>query len=68
MRFVIGKPRATSEYALLDNRCGLQKGTLRVLFKDIASGERDSVMIDHSSGSPAPIRLNLWQPISIDTD
>ena len=66
--FVIWKPRATSEYALLDNRCGLQKGTLRMLFKDIAPGERDSVMIDHTSGSPAPIRLNLWQPISIDTD
>ena len=66
--FIVWKPRATSEYALLDNRCGLPKGTLRMLFKDIATGERDSIMIDHTANSPAPLRLNIWQPISIDTD
>ena len=64
--FILWKPRATSEYALLDNRCGLPKGTLRMLFSDIAPGDRDSITIDHTSGSPAPIRLNLWQPVSLD--
>ena len=64
--FVLWKPRATSEYSLLDNRCGLPKETLRMLFKDIAPGARDSIMIDHSEGSPAPLRLNIWQPITLD--
>ena len=62
------RPRATSEYALLDNRCGLPKGTLRMLFKTIAPGEQDSIMIDHTPNSPAPIRLNIWTKVEIDTD
>ena len=64
--FVLWRPRATSEYALLDNRCGLPKGTLRMLFDSLAPGERDSIMIDHSANSPAPLRLNVWQPIELD--
>ena len=58
----------TSEYALLDNRCGLPKGTLHMLFKTIAPGEQDSIMIDHTPNSPAPIRLNIWTKVEIDTD
>ena len=66
--FILWKPRASSEYALLDNRCGLPKGSLRAMFKDIAPGERDSIMIDHTANSPAPIRLNIWTPVEIATD
>ena len=66
--FILWRPRANSEYALLDNRCGVPKGTLRMLFDEVAPGERDSIMIDHTANSPAPLRLNIWQPISIDTD
>ena len=66
--FVLWRPRASSEYALLDNRCGLPKGSLRAMFADVAPEERDSIMIDHTPNSPAPIRLNIWTPVEIATD
>ena len=66
--FIIFKPRANSEYSLLDNRCGLPKGSLRELFRTIATGERDSIMVDHTPNSPTPIRLNIWTPVEIDAD
>ena len=66
--FLLWKPRSTSEYALLDNRCGLPNGTLHMLFKTISPGEQDNVMIDHTPNSPAPIRLNIWTKVEIDTD
>ena len=64
--FILWRPRATSEYALLDNRCGLPRGTLHMLFNEIATGEQDSIMVDHSPNTPAPLRLNIWQPITLD--
>ena len=66
--FILWRPRANSEYALLDNRCGLPKGTLRMLFDEVAPGERDSITVDHTAGSPAPIRLNLWTPVELIVD
>ena len=66
--FILWKPRSNSEYALLDNRCGLPKGSLRALFRDVAPGDRDSIMVDHTAGSPAPLRLNIWTPIEITSD
>ena len=62
------RPRANSEYALLDNRCGLGKGTLRMLFDEVAPGERDSVAVDHTPNTPAQLRLNIWQPIELIAD
>ena len=38
------------------------------MFADVAQGDRDSIMIDHTANSPAPIRLNIWQPVEIATD
>lgn len=66
--FVLWKPRASSEYALLDNRTGLPKGTLRRLFEEVAPLETDNITIDHTAGSPAPLRLNIWRPISIEPE
>jgi hypothetical protein len=61
--FIIWKPRARNECALIENRCGLIKGALKGLFEQIATGPRDSLTVDHTHSSPSRLRLNVWQPI-----
>ena len=62
--FVIWKPRARNECALIENRCGLKKGGLRALFEGVATGPRDSICVDHTLRSPATLRLNIWEPVA----
>jgi ABC-type cobalamin/Fe3+-siderophores transport system ATPase subunit len=62
--YILWKPRARNELTLVENRVGLAKDTLRDLFKNVASGHRDSICIDMTENTPAPLRLNIWQTIS----
>jgi hypothetical protein len=62
--FIIWKPRATNEVGLIENRTGLKKGVLKALFQEIATGPQDSLCVDYTHGSPARLRLNVWQPIA----
>lgn len=66
--YIIWKPRARNEIQLVENRVGMKKDTLKELFKTIASGYRDSICIDLTEKSPAPLRLNIWKPIQQVTD
>ena len=61
--FILWKPRSRSELAMIDNRTGLKKDTLKELFKTVATGHRDSICVDLSQNSPAKLRLNIWQKI-----
>ena len=62
---ILWKPKARNELAMVENRCGLEDGTLKELFKTIATGHRDSICIDLKEGTPAKLRLNVWQPIEL---
>ena len=64
--FIVWKPRARNELSLIENRVGLPDGTLKELFKTIATEHRDSICIDLKEKSPAPLRLNVWQKIEIE--
>lgn len=64
--FVVWRPHARNELSLIENRCGLDKGMLKEIFDTVAKRPRDSVCIDLTAGSPAPLRLNLWTPILVD--
>jgi hypothetical protein len=61
--FIVWKPRARNEVALIENRVGLLKGALKALFDSAATGPQDSICIDHTYNSPSRLRLNVWQPI-----
>ena len=63
---VIYKPRAYSELALIENRVGYEKGTLKELFNTVATGYRDSICVD--IGTPAKLRKNIWQKIKAVED
>jgi len=65
--FIIWKPRARTELGLIENRTGLEKDTLKDLFKTVATGHRDSITIDLTENTPSKLRLNVFQPIELQS-
>ena len=62
--FVVWKPRDRDEIGRIEKRVGLEKGTLKEIF-DAAKDDHDSICIDHTRGTSAPLRLNLFTEIMI---
>ena len=63
--FVIWLPRDRDEIGRIEKRVGLEKGVLKEIFDAVAHDEHDSIMIDHTRGTSAPLRLNIFTPIEI---
>jgi len=63
--YVIYKPQARNELSLIENRVGLPGGTLDEMFNTIATKFNDNICIDITKNTPAPIRLNIFQPIEL---
>jgi energy-coupling factor transporter ATP-binding protein EcfA2 len=66
--YVLWRPRAYSELALIENRVGYPKGTLKELFNTVATGHRDSICVDMTENSPCKLRLNIWKQIQSDSE
>ena len=63
--YILWKPRARNELAMIENRVGLPQDTLKELFKTVATGHRSSICVDMTENSPAPLRLDVWKPIEV---
>jgi hypothetical protein len=61
--FVLWRPASRRQQTAIEDRVGLPKGELTGLFADAAKKPRDSITVDLTPGSPAPLRLNLWEPL-----
>jgi hypothetical protein len=48
---------------MIENRCGYPKHSFRDIFKTIATGFYDSICVDLTRNTPAPLRLNIWEKI-----
>ena len=66
--FVLWLPRDRDEIGRIEKRVGLDKGVLKDIFDAVTQDEHDSITVDHTKNSPAPLRLNLFQPIEIDPE
>lgn len=64
--FIIYKPKPRNELELITNRVGMKKGSLKEMFNTIATGYRDSICIDCTENTPAPLRLNIWKKIYVE--
>ena len=64
--FILWDSASRLERSMICNRVGLPKGSLDYLFKYVANGEYDSIMIDRTVGTPHFIRKNLYEPIDED--
>jgi len=63
--FLLYKPQSRAEISHIANRVGLEADELHHLFNNVCSSPYDSILVDRTVGSPAPLRLNLYQPINI---
>ena len=63
--YILWKPRARSEAGLIEDRVGMPKGTLKELFTTVATKHFDSICVDMTKDSPAPLRLNIFTPIEL---
>ena len=66
--FVVWRPRDRDEIGRIEKRVGLDKGALKDIFDAVAPNDYDSICVDHTRNSPAPLRLNLWTPIEVLPD
>lgn len=64
--FLIYKPRSRLDLTTIANRCGIDKEDIKEIFNSICNGNYDSLLIDHSVGSPAMLRKNLFQKIEMN--
>jgi hypothetical protein len=64
--FIIYKPMARNELSMIENRVGMPLGMLDELFDTVATKFNDSICVDKTKGTPAPLRLNIFQPIEIN--
>ena len=63
--FLVWRPRDRDEIGRIEKRVGLEKGVLKEIFDSVSNDEHDSICIDHTRSSPAPLRLNLFLPIDL---
>jgi len=63
--FVLYAPTSRQECAVMGSRAGLDKGVLKTLFDGLCRSPYDNIMVDRTIGSPAPIRLNVYQPVDL---
>jgi hypothetical protein len=63
--YVIYKPRARNEITMIENRVGLPQHMLDNLFDSIAINFNDSICVDLTKNTPAPLRLNIFTPIEV---
>lgn len=62
--FVIYRPHCTDELSTIARRIGMSGKELKYLFDNIATKNSDSIMVDKTSGSPYPLRLNGFNIIN----
>lgn len=60
---IVYKPTARDELAMIENRCGLPIHTMQEIFASLAPGFYDSLTVDLTKDSPAPLRVNLFQRV-----
>jgi hypothetical protein len=63
--FFVWKPVARNEISLIENRVGLKKGLLSEMLAEFRKSQYDGFCFDFTTDSPAPIRLNLFEPLEI---
>jgi hypothetical protein len=66
--FMVYKPTSKLELTTIANRIGLDKDKLKKLFKTKCTGDWDNITVDRTIGTPYPIRKNIFEVLSDDSD
>lgn len=61
--YLIYKPNGHLELSNIANRCGMPPDDMHEIFNTVCDGTYDSLMVDKTIGTPAPLRKNVFQKI-----
>jgi hypothetical protein len=61
--FIIYRPNNSDELVTIGRRVGLKKEEILEIFNTLLTEKRDTLTIDMTENSPAPLRKNLFTPI-----
>ena len=63
--FLLYKPRSKQDLTMIANRIGMEIDDIQEIFKNICNKRFDSLLIDHTPDTPAPLRKNIFQKIEM---
>ena len=66
--FVVYKPNSKSELVSISDRIGMDADDLKAMFKQFCPEYYDFIMIDKTKGSLYPLRKNIYEIISYNSD
>ena len=64
----IWRPSDNDQLMTISRRCGMKSKDLEYLFEKYAPGDLDSILVDQTSGTPYPLRLNGFNIIEKEND
>jgi Cdc6-like AAA superfamily ATPase len=62
--FVIWKPTDMDQLNAIGRKCGLKNKDFEILFDRLITEKRDSLCVDMTANSPAPLRKNIFEIIT----
>ena len=66
--FVLWKTHDENQFRMICNRVGMKEAEIESIFTDLHFGKRDSLMIDKTPDSPAPLRKNIFDKIEFEIE
>jgi hypothetical protein len=66
--YMIYKPVSKLELTTISNRVGVDKDKMREIFKTKCAGPHDHLFVDRTIGTPYPLRKNIFEVLSDDSD
>jgi hypothetical protein len=63
--WVIWRPSDTDQLNIIARRVGFKSKEFSNIFDTIAPREHDSILVDKTSGTPFPLRLNAYQMLKM---
>ena len=68
LNFIIFKPNDTDELSCIGRRIGIDKKTIKLLFREQLSHFRDSLFVDLKPGAPHKYYKNLFEVLDVPED
>ena len=66
MSDVLWKTHDENQFRMICNRVGMKKAQIESIFEDLHFGKPDSLMIDKTPDTPAPLRKNTFDKIEFE--
>ena len=66
--FVLWQTHDDNQFRMICNRVGMKENTVNDIFSELDFGQKDSLMIDKTAHTPAPLRKNIFDKIEFELE